>query len=109
MSAAAVLSRRPRLDAARIKYAIPPLSFFANELPGMPMPKATSGWTCGGRCPFHDDHRAGSFRVNLDTGAFVCFSCGTKGGDIISFVQLRHALSFASALEALAGEWELET
>jgi DNA primase len=43
--------------------------------------------------------------VNLDTGAFRCFSCGARGADVITFVQLRHGLSFPDALRALSDAW----
>ncbi|WP_082054117.1 CHC2 zinc finger domain-containing protein [Methyloterricola oryzae] len=59
----------------------------------------------GGLCPFHADGRAGSFRVHLETGAFCCFACGAKGGDIVAFVQQREGLSFQDALTKLADEW----
>lgn len=46
--------------------------------------------------------------MNLDTGAFVCFSCGAKGGDIIAFIQQRDGLSFRDAVEKIADEWGVE-
>jgi DNA primase len=92
-------------NAAKVKAAVSPLDFYRVELPGMPPPKSESGWVDGGLCPFHDDKHKGNFRVNLDTGAFTCFACGAKGSDIISFAQLRHALSFRDALKAVAESW----
>jgi len=94
-----------RIDARKLKARIPPGSFYALELPGMPPPKRDEGWTNGGLCPFHDDRHSGNFRVNLDTGAFTCFACGAKGSDVIAFVQLRDGLSFPEALRALADAW----
>ena len=88
----------------KVKASIPPADFYRAELPAMPPPRA-SGWRDGGLCPFHADSRAGSFRVNLETGAFTCFSCGAKGSDIIAFTQLREGLSFPEALSKLANEW----
>ena len=93
------------MHAAKIKAAVPPLDFYKTELPGMPPPKREWGWVPGGLCPFHQDNHAGNFRIHLDTGAFCCFSCGARGADIISFVQLRHALSFPDACKAIAGAW----
>jgi len=92
-------------DAAAIKAAVPPLAFYRAELPRMPGPKRDHGWTDAGLCVFHDDAHKGNFRVNLDTGAFCCFACGAKGGDIITFCQLRHGLSFPDALKAIADAW----
>ena len=89
-----------------VKSYIPPAEFFRAELPAMPPPKG-GGWRDGGLCPFHSDKHAGSFRVNLETGAFTCFSCGTKGGDIIAFIQQRDGLSFPEAVQKLSNEWGL--
>lgn len=89
-----------------VKFNIPPAEFYRAELPAMPPPRG-SGWRDGGLCPFHDDKHTGSFRVNLETGAFVCFSCGSKGGDIIAFIQQRDGLSFPEALNKLSNEWGL--
>jgi len=89
-----------------IKSCIPTTEFYRVELPVMPSPRG-SGWRDGGLCPFHDDKHTGSFRVNLETGAFVCFSCGSKGGDIIAFIQQRDGLSFPEALNKLTNEWGL--
>jgi hypothetical protein len=93
------------LDAARVKAAVPPLDFYRVELPGMPPPKHDHGWTSGGLCPFHADEHVGSFRIDLDTGRFVCFSCGARGADVIAFTQLRHSVSFPDALRLTADAW----
>lgn len=31
-------------------------------------------------CPFHNDTNVGSFSVNMQTGHYLCFACGAKGG-----------------------------
>ncbi|MDP2828111.1 MAG: CHC2 zinc finger domain-containing protein [Sulfuricellaceae bacterium] len=87
-----------------VKAYIPPADFYRAELPTMPSPRG-GGWRDGGLCVFHADNHAGSFRVNLETGAFCCFSCGAKGSDIIAFIQQRDGLSFPEALQQLADEW----
>lgn len=89
-----------------IKSYIPPSEFYRAELPAMPPPRG-GGWRDGGLCPFHDDKHTGSFRVNHETGAFTCFSCGTKGRDIIAFIQHRDGLSFPDAVQKLTNEWGL--
>lgn len=89
-----------------LKSYIPPSEFYRTELPAMPPPRG-GGWRDGGLCPFHDDNHTGSFRVNLETGAFTCFSCGTKGGDIIAFIQYRDGLGFPDAVQKLTNEWGL--
>lgn len=94
-------------DANQIKDGINPTNFFRFELPNMPTPKKDNGWVDGGLCPFHKDRHAGNFRVNLTNGAFTCFSCGAKGGDIIAFMMLRYKLSFGETLEELVYGWEI--
>ena len=54
-------------------------------------------------CPFHDDHSP-SLSINTHNGAFACFACGTKGGDIISFLMQRDGLDFISTVKQL-GAW----
>jgi DNA primase len=51
-------------------------------------------------CPFHDDHNP-SLRVNTETGAFRCMSCGAHGGDVLDFHRQRHGLGFTDAAQAL--------
>ena len=87
-----------------VKGSIPPADFYRAELQTMPPPRG-GGWRDGGLCPFHADKTAGSFRVNLETGAFTCFSCGSKGADIIAFTQQRDGLSFPEALRKLSEDW----
>ncbi len=100
------MTARTRLpSAARIKAVVSPLDFYRGELPDMPVPKRARGWVLAGRNPMREDRRPGSFRVNLDTGAFVDFSDGTRGGDVIAWMQIRHGLSFPDALAELAGKW----
>ncbi len=100
---------RSQVDSATVKAGIPPADFYRVEVPTMPPPKRETGWVSGGLCPFHADHHRGNFRVNLDSGAFTCFACGAKGGDIITFTRLRHGLSFPEALQALADAWGVRT
>lgn len=53
-----------------------------------------------GLCPFHDE-RTPSFHVRPQAGQWHCFGCG-EGGDVISFVQKIHHMSFTEAVEWLA-------
>jgi DNA primase len=64
-------------------------------------------WAVAGLCPFHDDDREGSFKVNLDTGAFKCWSCGVTGGDVIAFVQKRDGIEFIQALKKISIDWRV--
>lgn len=48
-----------------------------------------------GLCPFHQDHKP-SFAVRLEgakAGQWTCFSCGTKGRDVFSFVAQMEGLN----------------
>ena len=83
-----------------VKASLAPVLFYLDELPGLVL-RRESGWHDGGLCPFHDDQHAGSFKINLDSGSFKCFSCGTAGGDIIAFYRLRYCCDFMTALSDL--------
>jgi hypothetical protein len=61
------------------------------------------GWAAT-RCPFHQSQSGKSFSVHID-GAFFCFGCGVKGGDIVAFVRLRDRCDFPSACKSL-GCWD---
>ena len=96
-------SIRKQLSAKFIKSRIKPLDFYRRELPTVKIKHGT--WVDGGLCPFHADHTRGSFKVNLVTGAYKCFSCDASGGDIIDFARALYGLSFVEALKKLADEW----
>lgn len=55
-------------------------------------------------CPFHADTKP-SLSICIENGAFKCWSCGAKGGDIVAFHQKRFGLSFKDACIDL-GAWE---
>jgi len=67
----------------------------------------TGQWAVAGLCPFHNDKRPGSFKVNLTTGAFKCYSCGEYGHDIITFTQKKNDIGFIEAMEKLSYDWEV--
>jgi len=94
-----------KLTADYIKRSLNPMDFYHHELPNAPFKK--HGWNDGGLCPFHSDNKPGSFRVNLTTGAYKCFSCGMAGGDIVAFVMALYGLEFVEALAKLADDWGL--
>ena len=94
-----------KLSAYDIKKTLNPRDFYRYELPTAPLNRHS--WNDGGLCPFHSDNKSGSFRVNLTTGAFKCFSCGVGGGDIIAFVMSLHHLQFVEALAKLGDDWGL--
>ncbi|HWH97486.1 MAG TPA: DNA primase, partial [Pseudolysinimonas sp.] len=54
-----------------------------------------------GLCPFHEE-RSPSFHVRPQVGLYHCFGCD-EGGDVFSFLQKMDHVSFAEAVERLAG------
>jgi len=95
--------KQSKITPNSVKDSIQPSDFYAHELPGAQMKQRE--WSDGGLCPFHSDNAPGSFRLNLVTGAYKCFSCGAAGGDIIAFTMSLYGLSFIEALQKLAHEW----
>lgn len=65
--------------------------------------KPAGGGSYKGLCPFHEE-RSPSFQVSPAKGLWYCFGCG-EGGDTIDFVRRVDALSFAEAVEKLAGKF----
>jgi DNA primase len=49
-------------------------------------------WAC---CPFHME-KSPSFKISEEKQLWYCFGCG-EGGDVITFVQKLHGLSFRDA------------
>lgn len=99
------MNRKYTTDANTIKRTVAPLEFYRHQLPNAPLKKC--GWNDGGLCPFHADKTSGSFQVNTEHGAFKCFACGTKGGDIVAFCMALYGLSFPDAITKLADDWGL--
>ncbi len=92
--------------AENLKEKITSFDFYSRELEGIHL-KLKPRWTEAGVCPFHQDNKKGSFYVNLQNGAYRCFSCGAKGGDIIRFVQERYQVDFKDAMQKLRNDWGL--
>jgi hypothetical protein len=57
-------------------------------------------WTA--RNPRRDDHRPGSFRVNVDTGRWADFATGDRGGDPVSLAAYLFNLPQLDAARRLA-------
>jgi hypothetical protein len=55
-------------------------------------------------CLFHPDHNP-SLSINVESGAFKCWSCDAHGGDVIDFVRLRDNVDFKTAAKTL-GAWD---
>jgi DNA primase len=75
--------------------------FFEREIGRLSRPDR-KGWALG-NCPFHSSKSKRSLSVHRD-GAFHCFGCGAKGGDLIAFIRLRDRVSFKEACQQL-GCW----
>ncbi|MGC9324294.1 MAG: DNA primase [Desulfomonilia bacterium] len=58
------------------------------------------GRTFWGLCPFHNE-KTPSFQVDPDRQIYKCFGCD-KGGDVITFLMEKKALSFPEALRELS-------
>lgn len=89
-----------------LKQQLEPLAFYSKVLNGS-IGKATGKcwYVWNGLCPFHADKHAGSFCINVQTGAFKCFSCGVSGGDVIAFHQKHSGLAFIDAVNDLHGRF----
>lgn len=74
------------------------VSFYEAE--GVPL-KGRGPWR-NGPCGFHGG--SDSFRVNVDSGGFICMNCGVKGGDVVAFVMERYGVDFVTAAKRL-GAW----
>ena len=85
-----------------LKKTLSPDRYYTSHLSGSFGRATGRGWhRWNGLCPFHKDSRAGSLVINKITGAFRCFSCGTRGGDIIAFHMQDNKIDFREALSRL--------
>jgi len=93
------------VDVQQLKSGIDIKSFYEKELGIHLKTHSSKPWSLAGLCPFHTDKQSGSFYVNLNTGAYKCFSCSMSGGDVIDFVCKKHRLSFREAISELSSAW----
>ncbi len=63
--------------------------------------KSAGGGSMKGLCPFHEE-RSPSFHVRPQVGFYHCFGCG-EGGDVFTFLQKMDHVTFAEAVERMAG------
>lgn len=80
-----------------VKNSINPAAFYASRLEDFKQNRP--GWQ-NVRCVFHGDNTP-SLAVNSETGGYICFGCGAKGGDIIAFEQAFNHCTFNEAVESL--------
>lgn len=84
------------------REAIPePLAYYEGQGLALIGPRSSKWKTA--RCEFHGG--SDSMRIHIERGAFVCMSCGAKGGDILAYHQAAHGLDFVEAAKAL-GAWQ---
>lgn len=80
-----------------VKNQINPTDYYTSRLedfnPNRP------GWQ-NVRCVFHGDNSP-SLAINAETGGYICFGCGAKGGDIIAFEMALNHSTFPEAIESL--------
>ena len=76
-----------KYDIYKIKDFISPHDFYLREQNLDRFGFISNQWAIAGLCPFYEDTKARSFKINLKTGAFKCWSCGAAGGNIISFCK----------------------
>ncbi len=95
-----VMSIPPRfLDELRSRLTL-------SDIVGRRMRLTRAGREFKGCCPFHHE-KTPSFYINDDKQFYHCFGCGAHGS-VIDFVMQNDNLSFIEAVEALAGEANME-
>lgn len=77
-----------------------------SEVIGKVIPIKKAGREFSACCPFHKE-KSPSFTINDGKGFFHCFGCGAHG-DVIGFTMRYENLSFAEAIDKLAGQAGLE-
>jgi hypothetical protein len=99
------ISRGPDRQAVRRfrPELLPPARAFYEKQFGQ-LRRVFRGWARV-RCIFHSPDADPSLAVNVEIGAFRCFSCGEHGGDLVAFVRLRDKCTFREACVRL-GCWD---
>ena len=77
-----------------------PVTYFENQ--GLPLKGPRSAKWKTTTCNFHGG--SDSMRVNVTMGAWVCMSCGEKGGDVLAYEIKGSGREFVDAAKAL-GCW----
>ena len=77
-----------------------PASYFENQGLILKGPRSAKWKTT--TCNFHGG--SDSMRVNVTSGAWVCMSCGEKGGDVLAYEIKDGGMEFVEAAKAL-GCW----
>lgn len=77
-----------------------PVDYFESQGLALKGPRLASWKTT--RCDFHGG--SDSMRIQVTTGAWVCMSCGEKGGDVLAYEMKFGSLEFIDAAKSL-GCW----
>lgn len=77
-----------------------PASYFETQGLKLTGPRSAKWKTTS--CRFHDG--SDSMRVNTANGAWVCMSCGAKGGDVLAYELAVTGADFIDAAKAI-GAW----
>lgn len=75
-----------------------PIGYFESQ--GLKLSKRGKWRTT--ECRFHGG--SDSMRLNTATGAWVCMSCGAKGGDVLAYEMVATGVDFVTAARSL-GAW----
>lgn len=63
--------------------------------------QSANGWAVA-RCCFHLPDRRPSLSINLNNGAYRCWSCGKKGRNIIYFHMELNGFDYKEAIQSLS-------
>ena len=74
-----------------------PVSYFENQGLTLKGPRSAKWKTT--TCNFHGG--SNSMRINVASGAWVCMSCGEKGGDVLAYEIKDSGREFVDAAKAL--------
>ena len=77
-----------------------PVSYFETQGLKLTGPRSAKWKTTS--CRFHDG--SDSMRINAASGAWVCMSCGQKGGDVLAYELAVTGAGFIEAVKAI-GAW----
>lgn len=77
-----------------------PVSYFEAQGLKLTGPRSAKWKTTS--CRFHDG--SDSMRINAASGAWVCMSCGAKGGDVLAYELAVTGADFIEAAKAI-GAW----
>lgn len=77
-----------------------PTGYFENQGLKLTGPRSAKWKTTA--CRFHDG--SDSMRINTASGAWVCMSCGQKGGDVLAYELVVTGADFIDAAKAI-GAW----